>query len=794
MKNKRKRNFVVDDDESYSENSDVYFEEEVDFELERELRESRENMKSVLQKSLQSTPKEKEFSEPMETTTEIIQLPSPSKVTSIIFTASKSPPSPLAHKEYKRRKLTEFLFDSPFHHPSPSLYHYPYVSAVVITSTSVNSITSSSNSTFSKPNFGLIKNKKLKKSASWLESQSEEQLEEIEGMDGETKEESTNVSRIMEAIRSLGGKATGNDISSWICKQYSSDITMKKRLSYTVNAVLSSKKHSGLFSKEMVYFDGHKRALWSLSATSLNAESASLDGERDSIISREHKSKSRRIELESFISGAPSQIPTDEEPETDVGEEVYNAEEELKKKLEEKKIDESNIKEESSVPVRDSKIGRHAHHNDPLSSRNDNLDSSTRSDRGETKTEESRKDEDPLEEDDVYVNMAAFSGDTAEETNETSNNEPKEEARDEMQNKRQTEGTSVDEKTDAADNSNGSQPNEESESSAERIIDDEEISDVHENGVADELKDTSDAEGRRASDDNISGEDVEGQKDDGDKNSDKPSYSSRRKMKFDEEVIEDIELDEKDASTYTEMIEQALRALGGRGTGLDITTYIDEHYRSVLKNKTDTWRNSVMGCLSANRRNLFSKEPVKEHAKRYVWKLNDPAFAAESPKSSVLSKRRKKADSAPETPQTPMSGTEDKVLKRKNSNSPEKNGKEEKPKSRSESPVDSPTTNSPPTPFNDDGSGNGNFLQLIMDALKSMGGKATGNDITDWIAQNYKEHGSNKKKLTYTVNAILSSKKYAGIFSKDQMINNGQRALWKLSHTNGNTKGRGKKT
>jgi hypothetical protein len=189
MKNKRKRNFVVDDDESYSENSDVYFEEEVDFELERELRESRENMKSVLQKSLQSTPKEKEFSEPMETTTEIIQLPSPSKVTSIIFTANKSPPSPLAHKEYKRRKLTEFLFDSPFHHPSPSLYHYPYVSAVVITSTSVNSITSSSNSTFSKPNFGLIKNKKLKKSASWLESQSEEQLEEIEGMDGETKEE-----------------------------------------------------------------------------------------------------------------------------------------------------------------------------------------------------------------------------------------------------------------------------------------------------------------------------------------------------------------------------------------------------------------------------------------------------------------------------------------------------------------------------------------------------------------------------------------------------------------------------
>jgi len=404
MKNKRKRNFVVDDDESYSENSDVYFEEEVDFELERELRESRENMKSVLQKSLQSTSA-KEFSEPIETA-EIMQLPSPTKVTSIIITASKSPPSPLAHKEYKRRKLTEFLFESPFYHPSPSLYHYPYVSAVVITS-SVNSITSSSNSTFSKPTIGLIKNKKLKKSASWLESQSEEQLEDTEGMlDGETKEESTNVSRIMEAIRSLGGKATGNDISSWICKQYSSDITMKKRLSYTVNAVLSSKKHSGLFTKEMVYFDGHKRALWSLSPSSLNSEFANQEvGDNNNISTKETKTRSRRAELESFTS-THSFIPTDEEPETDVGEMVYNGEQE--RRVEEKTSDEKPIKEEPSSSIRDSKIGRHAHHSDPLSSRAENIEVPTR---GETKTEElePNNDEDPMEEDDVYVNMAAFS-------------------------------------------------------------------------------------------------------------------------------------------------------------------------------------------------------------------------------------------------------------------------------------------------------------------------------------------------------------------------------------------------
>ncbi len=51
----------------------------------------------------------------------------------------------------------------------------------------------------------------------------------------------------------------------------------------------------------------------------------------------------------------------------------------------------------------------------------------------------------------------------------------------------------------------------------------------------------------------------------------------------------------------------------------------------------------------------------------------------------------------------------------------------------------------------------------------------------DWIAEKYKELAANKKKLQYTVNAVLSSKKYRPIFAKDQMINNGQRALWKLA-------------
>jgi len=74
-----------------------------------------------------------------------------------------------------------------------------------------------------------------------------------------------------------------------------------------------------------------------------------------------------------------------------------------------------------------------------------------------------------------------------------------------------------------------------------------------------------------------------------------------------------------------------------------------------------------------------------------------------------------------------------------------------------------------------------NYLQLIESAIKGMGGKATGSEITDWIANRHKELGTNKKKLTYTVNAILSSKKYNNLFIKDQMVNNGQRALWKLN-------------
>ena len=77
------------------------------------------------------------------------------------------------------------------------------------------------------------------------------------------------------------------------------------------------------------------------------------------------------------------------------------------------------------------------------------------------------------------------------------------------------------------------------------------------------------------------------------------------------------------------------RELGGASV-VDITNFIADNYPQVLSQKTrywisynckfnlvSTWRNSVAGCLSANRRRIFVKLPVKKGAKRYIWKLRD---------------------------------------------------------------------------------------------------------------------------------------------------------------------------
>lgn len=67
---------------------------------------------------------------------------------------------------------------------------------------------------------------------------------------------------IAKALKTLG-TATGAEITNWISENSDSSFNKKKKI-YTVNAVLSSKKHSQLFLKETVYIDGNKRALWKL--------------------------------------------------------------------------------------------------------------------------------------------------------------------------------------------------------------------------------------------------------------------------------------------------------------------------------------------------------------------------------------------------------------------------------------------------------------------------------------------------------------------------------------------------
>ncbi len=52
--------------------------------------------------------------------------------------------------------------------------------------------------------------------------------------------------------------------------------------------------------------------------------------------------------------------------------------------------------------------------------------------------------------------------------------------------------------------------------------------------------------------------------------------------------------------TYTDMIDEALRALGGQGTAPDIIKYMEEHHQQFLATKTNTWRNSVCGTLSGH--------------------------------------------------------------------------------------------------------------------------------------------------------------------------------------------------
>jgi hypothetical protein len=87
--------------------------------------------------------------------------------------------------------------------------------------------------------------------------------------------------------------------------------------------------------------------------------------------------------------------------------------------------------------------------------------------------------------------------------------------------------------------------------------------------------------------------------------------------------------------TFGEMIESALKALGGRAPQKAIADYIEEHFPEVLTRST--WRNSVSGTLSTNP--LFMAEPVVlnsgKKARFNIWTLRKDLPAGAVPASPV---------------------------------------------------------------------------------------------------------------------------------------------------------------
>ncbi len=77
---------------------------------------------------------------------------------------------------------------------------------------------------------------------------------------------------------------------------------------------------------------------------------------------------------------------------------------------------------------------------------------------------------------------------------------------------------------------------------------------------------------------------------------------------------------------------------------------------------------------------------------------------------------------------------------------------------------------------------------MLNKALLDLGGKGTGNLIAEWIAVHHPEvltHFEGKRSLCYSINAMLSSKSYAGMFKKHITVidnANNKRCEWTLAH------------
>lgn len=99
------------------------------------------------------------------------------------------------------------------------------------------------------------------------------------------------VFKIVEAIKRLNGIASGAQITDWILHHDFTQVEQKKMVSYRVNAILSSKKYSDIFTKKRVpsSHGGRKLSLWTIRSGSPAAQymlqqsdSDGSDTERDS--------------------------------------------------------------------------------------------------------------------------------------------------------------------------------------------------------------------------------------------------------------------------------------------------------------------------------------------------------------------------------------------------------------------------------------------------------------------------------------------------------------------------------
>lgn len=110
----------------------------------------------------------------------------------------------------------------------------------------------------------------------------------------------------------------------------------------------------------------------------------------------------------------------------------------------------------------------------------------------------------------------------------------------------------------------------------------------------------------------------------------------------------------EDELTYTDMIVSSLKH-GGK-TAKEIFQYIEVNFKDRLEKKTETWRNSILGCLSANRRNMFIKVPVKPNAKRYNWTLTNSSTTSTTT-STTMPTTPTTTGASPKRANMPMSPT-----------------------------------------------------------------------------------------------------------------------------------------